>query len=438
MPWGSVRASADHESVDDVSDAVPIIHGAIGEAEIGVTVGKSSWGSVAAKPHVLELSIDSEIGVEAAETEAPVNRERSKEVQKGGRPRKKPKSIDSILAEAKLSIGGAASSCSVDVDLEQDKVAKLHTQPKDLSIIVPHMECKSLQVQPRVTYVNQVLSGYTLPSINIDALLCAVHEARGCSLGGRNQYDRLQAGFFDCNQPPSQTSAVAHAQRLDVAPETMFIRHLLEKNIGLSFNEAAKLIYIDAIMFDETPMKTTIKENPRGVLDSTGLECSETQQQWADAQVFASLGAGVRSQGLKTKLVQSQQTYGVLLWTPQGYIHFRGTTVNPLFAVDRCTAETLQTGLARLNGVSSVARQFAQSVRLAMTDKGGANLRSESAVSQAREGWSACQVLCQVHSTANACSRSIDELFPEHVHGLLHLSLSLKEAGAMAKGHCFQ
>eukprot|EP00971_Amphidinium_carterae_P351609 6492189-Amphidinium_carterae.6 len=408
---------------------------------------QSSDSIVGGATDVAETQFDQATDLEAVDHGPNAHAARPKQrAKKAGRPRTRKSTVAEVIAAARAFNIATTGSSGEPSAAQVERPTVVPTIDRDVGIAVPAaLGHSALGVERPGSFLSVVLAGYTLPSVNTDALLAAVQKVRRMSVE-EDVYKKLQDHFFDCQHPPHQVSAIATAAKLGVAYETMYAkvcnlanaeviaarhsRHMLEKTVSSYFNMPDKLIFVDTWMYDETPLKLTLREATGGGSLGSVLDDSHTGQR-SDAFAMSTLAGKTKSQGLKAKVLQSSQHFSMLLKTTELYIHLRGNTVNPLLALNKCTSEAIKSGLARWSGLSKHTEDFAQRLRVAVVDRAGANMKAEHSIAADQAGLKACQSPCQVHMTSGAIAKSIDAVYPEQVHGIMHLSLALKEAGAM-------
>eukprot|EP00971_Amphidinium_carterae_P036828 724125-Amphidinium_carterae.2 len=365
--------------------------------------------------------------------------------KQGGRP-KKHKTLQEILAEAELKVGNN-STASSSGDLDQTSLPVTVSGPivAELKLVLPKLDCVNLNVRRPDTFVDKAVLGYTLPSSNEEALLRAVQIVQSKCAASEGDYSKLHKRFFDSRQPPKHVSASGMAEQLGINRQTMYsklsnlanserivalyTRRLLEKAACMQFQAHERLVYLDCMLYDESPMRTTLRDI--GAVEPLP-QSSEGADFRDDALVMTGLGNLSKMKGIKTKILQMRECFVILLKTQKGFVHFRGVRTPPLMAMERGNAQVLQKCLNRASGVSNSASMFQRRLRLSITDKAAYNLKAEREIVQDRAGWVGLQQHCQIHSTSNTISRSIDCIFPADVKGILHCALSLKEAGSMS------
>jgi len=133
------------------------------------------------------------------------------------------------------------------------------------------------------------------------------------------------------------------------------------------------------------------------------------------------------------KLLQSEQHFGMLLKVGDNYVMIKGTTLSPLQAVERCTAEVLQEAQAQLSAVTAQADHFEQKTRIATVDKFSGNTKAERAIAQARGAdWRTLHFFCEVHVTSTIHGQTFHNLeLGLDVSSMVHCALSLRVGAAM-------
>ena len=277
----------------------------------------------------------------------------------------------------------------------------------------------------------KIQNGYKVASPNMMPLCYAMAAAKGKDNEFDQDYLKLDAAFFrvegqfhhivaragdlglsrrTCSQ---KLRRLANAQHLTAK----HARHLLERVVSSHVPRQHRIVYIDAVAYDETPMRTST----RGESQALGLGAEDQEEPVEPIEghaLITGLSTSIRHTAI-SKILQSRHSFGMLVKDADGHIHIKGHTVTPLQAMQRGTGEVLMQCLLSSSGVSEAAGRFKLCSRLASTDRNGANNRAEHLMIDMRGGpWRSLQHHCEVHKTANTLNRTLDHLLPEQVRGM--------------------
>eukprot|EP00971_Amphidinium_carterae_P347988 6490258-Amphidinium_carterae.2 len=221
-------------------------------------------------------------------------------------------------------------------------------------------------------------------------------------------------------------SALCHWQRVS--------RFVFEQEVLSAIGPLGKVLaYVDAVCYDETPMKTSIQADvPKSVPLNAAATASSPM---LDATLVGKLDDKVSSTSVVCKILQFHQAMGILVEVNGRMVHFISDTVTPLQVMERANASVLQQCLLRQCAVSKASEQAQVQTRISCTDKGAYNLKCERDISNLRGSWQHMGVHCDIHATSNAHHRTFEHLLPDQVVGLLHVALSVQLGSALS---CFR
>eukprot|EP00971_Amphidinium_carterae_P176124 3491274-Amphidinium_carterae.1 len=380
------------------------MHVAVAQAGSVEDVSRQSWQSVAARHLPASESIDSSWQqfypavrtppeatngyAEVADVEAMPNQLAIPVPKAKGRPKKKTSDLSRV--DGVPSIGSA-----VQINL----VSHCHGSPLESAVAVNigdlGIGSSGLVValpDPGQS-LHKALQGYTLPSVNTEALFHVMAHFGACTGIVDEDYNKLSGTFLSAEQPFHHQSVIARAAALDVSRKTVStklfrlasaqciaaraVRHFIEKEVASHFTVSQRLCYVECVCYDETPLRFGSK----GVVQAVSAGDGEVTQ--------------LISRGLSNDVAVTS-----------GMLHLYGATVNPLQCLQRGTAEVLAKALQGSSAVSQQASLFQVQTRIACTDRASANSRAEILVTQEKGGqWQSLQHHCEVHKTAGSFKR---------------------------------
>ena len=140
----------------------------------------------------------------------------------------------------------------------------------------------------------------------------------------------------------------------------------------------------------------------------------------------------INTAGLACKLLQTKNKYAMLIQHGQSFLRLLGVCHTPLQVMQRTTGLVLQQCLLQNSGITTKANAFRTKVRGSCTDKAGSNNLAETSITSSRStSWVPLHFDCEIHITATTCGRTFQHLAPTDISGLLHLALSLRQAGSL-------
>ena len=192
--------------------------------------------------------------------------------------------------------------------------------------------------------------------------------------------------------------------------------------------------YIEAFMFDGVDMSVaTRRRSDLGTMTDLPLDpAMEPEERLALiselSDHLATLPDG-KELG-PAKLLNTQHGASMLLSINGSHHVLQGDRITWLQVLDRNTGETLRHALERICMTSIEARDaFERTIRLAMSDSAGYNLRAEK---HAREpGVSKIHLLCDAHIVAGI-HQKVNSLLSRGIDGMVKASLSLQGGGTIS------
>eukprot|EP00971_Amphidinium_carterae_P351320 6492050-Amphidinium_carterae.2 len=204
-------------------------------------------------------------------------------------------------------------------------------------------------------------------------------------------------------------------------------RHYLESSLVDNLGTGALLAYTEFQCYDETPMVTTVrvKQQNMQAMDDISVET---------AALLRTLQTNMKTETVLTKVFQLQADFGMLLVLDSKYIFLSGTTIAPLQALQRTTAEVMLEAIQRQSFISRAVEQFKTKTRSVCCDAYAANFKAERCLAELRSNqWQSTLLTCGVHVTSRCLKRCLESLLPSHVKGLLHTSLALRNGVALTQ-----
>ena len=219
-------------------------------------------------------------------------------------------------------------------------------------------------------------------------------------------------------------------------------RVTLEESLVAALPEACLLFYGDFCSYDETPMVTSVKLTRTPSDRSTLAAATAPSPLPQHVACLEALRRGLPSPKLSTtsKLLQVRQHYGMLLQVtlpsrPQtpSYCYIMGETSTPLQAMSRNNSQTLVECLRRVQGNAQAANAFRFKMRGVVVDEAPSNKTAEESLAQQKpRGWQHLMLPCDTHKASRCHTKTLDAFLGSDVAGLIHLAISVREAGKMA------
>ena len=228
--------------------------------------------------------------------------------------------------------------------------------------------------------------------------------------------------------------ALYHADRFD--------RKTFEATI--SHSNAEKLLYLELVRFDETPMRLTERQlqlhRPREAEAGTAVEgvmgAATPASGSTDPQI---LGKGTSVVKLFASELKTVMLVKVPFVDPDTEVAtdlhclFELNALTHLQILEKASGEVMSQALNLNMFLGDAPERFKQKLRLCTADKAGANVVAERRVMQGRsQAWKHLMFPCNVHIVAT-CHQRTFSLVPEDIKGIIHFSLSLSHGAAMAR-----
>eukprot|EP00971_Amphidinium_carterae_P348668 6490620-Amphidinium_carterae.1 len=309
------------------------------------------------------------------------------------------------------------------------------------SRVVP---CNALSCHvPAVSSLMPVFDGgFNAAPILASALQSAVHMATLQSTD--EDYDKLQRHFLFTVDGAVVKSLTVLAASLQIPQRTLqqklqrlvcaqlveskTSRVLLEQLLFKRLVPNALLAYFDYQCYDETPMRAsmTLRSRPvtegfvAGSADIGGSSPMCMDAPWKDP-------------GIMCKFLQCQEKFAMVVQLQSSVLTILGEIPVPLQVLERTTGECIMKALVRNSSVSSFSSFFKTRVRGSCSDKASANARAEELLmAERRQKWHGHRFVCEVHVCSTCMKKSVHEVLPSQISGLLHLALSLRDASALS------
>lgn len=215
-----------------------------------------------------------------------------------------------------------------------------------------------------------------------------------------------------------------------------FERQSWENMVATLAKEASRggarlLLYLEFVSYDgvdmwlesKTPTENLAAELPARAHTHEGEPTQQYVERLHTSKVHRSTGV--------TKLLHSEGNVWMLVQLRGRDVLIKGTRLNWLQVLDRHTAENMVPALESQGLAIGNSKLFSRCVRLACTDGGGNNARSERHLLKRREGWTGLQITCNLHVLSGAHTKVFD-LVSEHVSGLVAVGMALSNAGYMS------
>eukprot|EP00971_Amphidinium_carterae_P341797 6480794-Amphidinium_carterae.1 len=442
--WGSVAYKSEDDNCSLSDDDQPQV-AAWGDVAFADPDASSSavanWGSIS----FVDSAAATESPVAAIEYDTPVPAQTSDVVISAAR-RGRKKQILSELAAAGASMLPEKSAHHVDPRCSQPEVFVAGPCVRSVHTSGSVLACSSMPCHvPEVSsYMPVVHGGFNAAPILSSALQIAVQKATSESVD--EDYDKLQCHYLLTADGAIVASLTVLAASLKIPQRTLqkklqrlvcaqlvlgkTCRVLLEQLLFQRLAPNALLAYFDYQAYDETPMKAsmTVRSNPISedfAADSadfglTGLSAMCLDAPWKDP-------------GIRCKFLQCQEKFAMVVQPQLSVLTIIGEMPVPLQVLERTTGECIMKALVRNSSVSSFSSFFKTKVRGSCSDKASANARAEELLMAGRtEKWYGHRFVCDVHVCSTCMKKSVHEVLPSQVSGLLHLALSLRDASALS------
>eukprot|EP00971_Amphidinium_carterae_P340273 6478518-Amphidinium_carterae.1 len=445
--WGSVASLT---AAHDASIAIDID---VGLAEIadmegsteGLGVPQNGWASVArleaVAEHVAEEGVASQVGEECVLDmqmyAAPMKRRR-------GRP---PQLLSDVVQTPLEHVAEDVHHTFVAAPVYQ---SALQERSGIVALMCEMGNESALTVPSNKTYFKEPLHGHGLVSWNaacLQACLKRVCKAGLTQFDVDADYVKIFWDYVKAGSAFHHASSVVKALESGIAPQAwqqkvvrvaasqwLFSKLqlvMLEQFVNNELPQEARVAYIDAATYDETPMKTRTSD-PLIIMSDTGsLAGSHLDPSGGAEQKLMSV---ISTDAASTRILQLRHTYAMVLHVQSlGYLTLFLEGVDPLQAMQCSTGEVLAKCLLRGNASTQFSDNFQSSLRVVSSDKAAYNHKGEVAVLSARDKgrWQLVSNYCEVHACSRCFSKVYDCLFSKQLTGMIACSLSLRTGGAM-------
>ena len=397
----------------------------------------------------------------------------SKAKRSGGRGRGRPRSEGPRLVPGFPAQGISSAASMVAAGLRQDAsnagepradlgagqwlTASLTAENARALAKVPHGQREGLG-HP------QVLHGFARPPADMEAVAAAA-VAHFSDSGQPDEEVQKVVSFFLEGKASAMTSMESLAARLNVARKQLPVlthragsalclmeqmrSHQLELRLVSSLPRAALVHYIEAVQYDETPLRTRIVGDgalakAKGRPPSAALAVQALLPLVDNTLVLRegqSKSLQVSASGAPQKIVQTRGDVGMVIRLGERLVTLSIRPHFPLAVVEDTSATCLRQLQLSLSRVGRAARAFQQVTRAATTDAFSGNKLAEASigVERALAGQnSSLHVLCDVHGTAGVYDKTFAPLDP-FITGVIRTALSLRTGAAMARfRHCLR
>eukprot|EP00971_Amphidinium_carterae_P117278 2323118-Amphidinium_carterae.2 len=260
-----------------------------------------------------------------------------------------------------------------------------------------------LEVQHCANLDRYMVHGFPLPSVYAATLCQCIVTSLACTSADSldTEIIKLHSEFLTVENPYHSKSLVVRAQHLEVSEfmmssklarlsdaQVIFSRHLraqMEKAIDCSYQVKHELLSVVAVAYDQTPLKTNLAIEAVG--DNVGESSYSTLSGSCDAVLVLGMLQS-STDAMVTKILQSRQTFGLLVKDEQGFFHIVGQTVNSLQALESGAAEPLLSCLLRLSGATRWSEGFKFQARVTECDKAASNVKADLSLAGRASTWS--------------------------------------------------
>eukprot|EP00971_Amphidinium_carterae_P231090 4586009-Amphidinium_carterae.2 len=208
-------------------------------------------------------------------------------------------------------------------------------------------------------------------------------------------------------------------------------RHHLEDALT-RLPQKCLLAYYDVSCYDETPMNISIRHANPMIGEAEDITAVGTASCGPPDPSYQHHNRN-NLLTTKVKMLQVQSKFGCLVWPLENPFLLYGSAYNPLFGMQRSTAEVTFECLKRADGVSSAVNRFQFKCRTTCVDRASSNPLAEHAVNACREpSWSETLLHCDTHHIATSFRRTFDDLLPTEVSGMINFAIAVQEGGKWA------
>ena len=413
-PWDAVAAKPVGNVADELDEVDP-------------------WQAVASKPLQNEQEVECESSGEVLVSLADMLQPARPKAQVRGRPRKRPHAADipvdvdsgcPPLASTEVppltgppTVPGHLALANVTfkiADITVDSVQQLLKRPRKGRVGLGSLECTLGRAQELAKNADPGLMDADVLSI---AKMYLDHNYRMST----HTLKLSELGGMDDKMFQTKLQRLANALVLVLK----HCRCTLERFVVRDLPRLCLISYVDMICYDETPMKTTIKDSASTSLQPTNAPTSAT------ASLLRTLIRQVKGDAVIGKLLQTKPKYSLLLQIGSAYMQLCGGCYTPIQCIERNSSQIMLEALSRVSYITYDIEQFKCKTRIVCCDQAPSNLRAEQSLIEERgPTWASCVLPCAVHITS-ACFQKTFDLIPKFISGLLHTSLALRNGASM-------
>lgn len=211
-------------------------------------------------------------------------------------------------------------------------------------------------------------------------------------------------------------------------------RRQLENNLVDCIPPEDRLLYVDCVAYDETPLAVALRGQGRSLRFAPATQDPEAKQVAVDAGM-ASFSRGptlqITTSATTQKILQHMQTGGMLLKVKDRFVIIKMHTLSNLAVMENGTKETLMECQLRLSTATRSANCFEHQARVACTDGAKTNIACEKAFARGRGAQCmALHYLCDIHKTSLMHEKCF-VLLDANIRGMIKCALSLRSGAAM-------
>eukprot|EP00971_Amphidinium_carterae_P351371 6492079-Amphidinium_carterae.1 len=438
--WDAVAAPVVEDSGDEL-EFLPHIADTSTSAANESVCPFVSWDEVAAL-HVTDLEESHDVVVDSSSVVQQLGMCETLINPRVKRRRGRPKKVAEVQASNVVSMesgSGKAASSRSKAGHQQLVIPSFNFHE------APGMLAAEVFVPATARFVPKPIEGCTPLSPNCSTLWHCISYSQQAGAALDDEYLSLQREYV-ANADHHGTSRVVETETLGVSLNTIqsklqrlaaghlcfdrFGRWLLESEFVSALKSTNGLkVYIDAVAYDETQMRSSTKgDTISGVIEQPS-SCPST----TDLATMQMLEQSIKTETTNCKVLQIRQWQALLLKVEHLSVQLFGNNISPLQVMERTTAEVLKACLQRVSSVSFSHKDFAMQTRHHCSDKAAYNSKAERGIAAERHGkWVSLGTFCDIHVTSTCHSKTYQTLMADDVQGLCRLSLSLQSASAMS------
>eukprot|EP00971_Amphidinium_carterae_P351966 6492366-Amphidinium_carterae.1 len=441
--WGLVAATDESTACGAATtDALSDDWGAVATAPSPPSelASEDDWANVAA-PEAAEVLEVSGVHEEEPDLHASYIADTSVQKRRRGRPPKAPKVADVQDSWGQCALESSHQNSSDIPVVLQSSIGdagayflQLQSLGADQTLMVPKQ------------YIGKttVLQGFKMLPLTSSALVQCCLRGRAAQGTSKSDFNGIHLHYLDSGKEFHMASTSVKAAQLGMprqqltgklikmASAQLCHQHVHRVQLEQALNTLSvgleKVAYAEWMSWDETPLKVGLKARA-----SSGGKLGHTQcvgLATAGVTMLPKLGLNSNQDSRICKVLQTQQSVGMLIKCEDKYVKLIVEQACPLQVLERNSATILRSALLSLSGSSKWSNGFGFKSRVSSYDKAPYNSKASRSVSTDRQGWCSLDLTCEVHDSARAFGSTFNTFMSSHISGLISVALCLREAGA--------